>query len=147
MWIYSKDYWDGIQKIVIVPNEEAKAYLKVKTDALTADEARKFWDNAKIEVRPDLFESMNILVTPAVVGVYKTDKGDTIYQTLTNGTITENIIVSNFMQFLTYNGIIDPSEMSANKNFAQIQKNLEVEPVKKKETEIYNDTKKIEQGK
>ena len=147
MWIYSKDYWKDIQKIVIVPSEDAKARLKASTDALTADEARKFWDNAKIEVRPDLFSSMNIMVTPAVVGVYKTDKGETLYQTLSNGTITESIIIDSFIQFLTYNGIIDPSEMSANKNFAQIQKNLEVEPVKKKEDEIYKDTKKIEQGK
>ena len=147
MWVYSKDYWEGIQKIIVVPSESAKNLLKAKTDTLTSTEARKFWDNVKIEVRPDLFENMNILVTPAVVGVYKTDKNDTIYQTLTNGTITENIIISNFIQFLTYNGIIDPSEMSANKNFAQIQKNLEVEPVKKKETEIYDDTKKIKQGK
>ena len=90
---------------------------------------------------------MNIMVTPAVVGVYKTDKGETLYQTLSNGMISESIVVTNFTKFLTYNGIIDPSEMSANKNIGQIQKNLDIDPVKKKETEIFDDTKKIIQGK
>jgi|GEM_PF-4703004 hypothetical protein len=147
VWVFANDYWANVQKIVIVPNEEAKNRLKAKADSFNSKDVKKFWEQVKIEVRPDLFNSMNIMVTPAVVGVYKTDKGETLYQTLSNGMISESVVVTNFTKFLTYNEIIDPSEMSANKNIGQIQKNLEIDPVKKKETEIFDDTKKIIQGK
>lgn len=142
-WPFGNEYWKDIQKIIVVPNEKAKEFVLGKSKLLHSDEDRRFWDNIKIEVRPDLFNVMNVMVTPSVVGVYKTDKGETLHQTLSNGTINESSVVQGFVRFLTYNGIINPSEMSANKNFAQIQENLEVDKVNVKETEIYKDSDKI----
>jgi len=77
------------------------------------------WDNIKKIVKPKLFNVQNIRITPTVVIYYKTKEMEKpIYQKISIGSITPNSVREATISFLEYNGIIDPKERAAEKNWS-----------------------------
>lgn len=143
----SKDAWAEINKIVVVPNEGAKASIKKFLEGTHDSWVHAFWDKVEIKVDPKLFSKMNIMITPSVAALYKLEGGDQIFQTILTGELNEKRIASATIDFLKYNNIIDPKDFAAVYNNAQIQKNMKVNDVKLDESKIYKDTKRIENDK
>lgn len=79
----------------------------------------EFWKNAKITVRPDLYEQYKIKMTPSVVMFYEDKtKKQNIHQTISVGNMTADIVRKQMMNFLIYNDIFKPEELAAEANWS-----------------------------
>ncbi|MFL1706556.1 hypothetical protein ACHJH3_06070 [Campylobacter sp. MOP7] len=139
----SKDAWKNINVTVVVPNEGAKKSIESFASNIGDSWVKNFWKKTPIEVRPEMFERMNVMVTPSIVGVYKVNKKEKIYQTILTGETSEARIANAMISFLKYNNIVDPADFAAAFNSAQIQKNMGVKKIDTNNSMIYQDTKRL----
>jgi len=116
----------------------------------------KAWKEQKekghIVVKPQYFKKFKIDITPTTVVLYTKDKkkGDkaknVIWQKISTGHILTSNTLKNVVQFLIYNKIIDPAEMSSNKMNETLHKVVNTKP-EIKEDKIYEENKILVGGK
>ena len=141
----SKDIWKDINKMVVVPSESSKQFVEsqAKQASVSDSWAKAFWDNVEIKVEPEMYQKMNIMITPSIAALYKTDNDDNIFQTILTGNIGEEYFIKASTQFLVYNKIINPADMAAAYNQGSMQTNMLIKPADINESKIFNDTKKL----
>jgi len=104
-----------------------------------------------IIVKPEYFSKFNIKITPTTVALYSKDKkkgaknSDIIWQKISTAYINPLKVVRNTIEFLIYNKIIKPSELSAekinNSFYKGVNTNAEIN-----EDKIYKETNKMTVG-
>ena len=113
-----------MNKVLVFKKKETIDSMEAYIDSYFVKEQKRHtekngWDNIKKIVKPELFDTQNIFITPTIVIYYKTDDMEKpIYQKISVGNISPNSIRRTTISFLEYNGIIDPKEMAAEKNWA-----------------------------
>lgn len=102
-----------------------------------------FWKNATITVRPDLYRTHKIKMTPSVVMFYEDkSKKKNISQTINVGTLSGEGLRKQMMNFLIYNEIFDPKELAAEVNWASPSKRVQKSVPKANNNNIHKDYKK-----
>jgi len=113
------------------------------------------WNNMKLKgavvVKPKYFKKFNINISPTTVALYVKDKkkGDKykniIWQKISTGDISTYGVMKSAVQFLVYNKIIKPSELSNEKINSTLHKNEDIKP-EIDESKIYKETNLIKVG-
>lgn len=111
------------KKVLIFPSKEVLEEMNnYVVNYLHKDRKRQTefdaWNEMKKVIRPDLYEKHKIRVTPTVIAYYK-DKNmkKELYQTIKIGGADFNSLRDSTINFLQYNGIIEPKERSADRNW------------------------------
>ena len=105
-------------------------------------EVVEFWKNAKITVRPDLYDSYKIKMTPSIVMFYEDKaKKNNIFQTVSVGTLSANNLRKQMINFLLYNDIFEPKELAAEANWSSPSKRVSKEIPAPDDKNIYEDYK------
>jgi len=117
-------------------NSNRKAYKEMKEKGLFV-------------VKPKYFKRFNIETTPSAVTTYMKDpkKGENgknfIWQRTVTGSIQPASVIKGGVQFLIYNKIVEPKELSTNESIRDIQKDIELDKVKTNEKDIYKSTQQL----
>jgi hypothetical protein len=135
--------WKDLNMVFVVPSKEIKSLILKKIERTNDREVQAFWKKATWKISPEAFTNFDISVTPSVIATYKTDKEKIIWQNVYSGSTNVNSVRMGLIQFLVYNNIIKPVEMSASINNASVQKNMQVEKPVFNETGIYEDSNTI----
>jgi len=102
-------------------------------------------------VKPNYFKKFNIKISPTTVALYTKDKKegaktkDVIWQKISTAYINPLKVARNTIEFLIYNKIIKPSEMSANKINNSFYKGVDIK-ADINESKIYKNTNKMTIG-
>lgn len=96
-----------------------------------------------VVVRPDLFKRFNVQISPTIVTTYKKQDKDVIWQKVSTGHISPALITSAAVQFLIYNKIVEPKELS-NKNLLKGYDDRSLKTDTLKEDKIFKETPILE---
>jgi hypothetical protein len=141
---WNKSFLKDIDKVFIFDSEKSRDIFLAEAEEEATRKGDKdileFWKTAKVTVRPDLYKTYQIQMTPSTVVFYedKTKKVN-INQTIVSGTLSSEAIRKQLTNFLTYNSIIDPKEYSADTNWESPEMNYNTSIPKPNDTEIYKD--------
>jgi hypothetical protein len=141
---YATTPWNKINTVFIVPSQEIKNLILKKIERTYDPEVTKYWKGVTWKISPEAFTNFDIAVTPSIVATYKTEKGKVIWQNIYSGSTDVNSVRTGLIQFLVYNNIVKPVEMSASINAATVQRNMQVEKPVINESKIYEDSNSIE---
>lgn len=125
------DYKDLNWYMVFKTKESLDRYenkIKLLTSKTNIESFKKFKEEGFVVVKPKYFEKFNVDFTPTTVVVYKKDKAknqkknDVIWAKVAIGKSGPKSITESINQFLVYNKIIDPKEMSAGATIKKFHK-------------------------
>ncbi|BFU77290.1 hypothetical protein ALC152_05050 [Arcobacter sp. 15-2] len=139
---WNKSFLKDIGKVFVFQSEaERKEFFKEIQKYVQRGEKElyKFWKDAKVSVRPDLYEKYNVRMTPSTVMFYYPKNKDKtgINQLVLSGSLGSDDLRRQMMHFLTYNEIVDEGSMGADKNWASPSGDAKVP--KANESKIYKD--------
>jgi len=75
------------------------------------DELRVSYEAAEKRVMPDMFKKYDIKLTPTVMAIYE-DKNEVKKSIIAKGEISKETIITSYIQFLIYNNIIEPKQIT-----------------------------------
>jgi hypothetical protein len=141
---YDTTPWNKLNTLIVVPSLELKNYILQKVKATQSTSAIKYWSNVSWKISPEAFTKFDISITPSVVATYKTKDNKVIWQNIYSGGANVYSVRTSLLQFLVYNDIVKPVEMSASINAAGVQKNMETNKPIIDEEGIYKDINQLE---
>jgi len=120
---YDKTFLSDLPFVIVFPSKksekEFKSYVYQEIKQKGDKQTEAFIKNAKFSVRPDLYKTYNIRVTPSILAFYKDPKSDKkISQIVSTGKSNIRAIRTGLIDFLTYNGIISEKDLAADKSWA-----------------------------
>lgn len=124
---YDKTWIKEFNYVLVYPSEESKKYVEtMMREKLGKKEGEvalaKFFKTIKSAVRPDLYKQYDVKLTPSVVLFYENKKTNKkIWQIIQTGQTTASTIRRNSINFLTYNGIVNEQDMSADLNWGSVE--------------------------
>lgn len=130
---WSRTFLNDLDKVFVFESNEDRDYFlniiyKYYGDEKGEKSLTSFWDSAKVVVRPDLYKTYNIKMSPSAVLLYESeDKKKNISQTISVGSLAADTIRRQAINFLTYNEIFTPKEMAAETNWASPSKDIQKE--------------------
>lgn len=142
---WDKSYLKDLQKVFIFESEKNRDLFLETMSKKAVKEGEKtisaFWRQAKTVVKPELFESYKVKMTPSVVVFYEDKKlGKNISQTVLSGSLSSDELRTQIVNFLTYNEIIEAKEFSSDKNWREgSKKDNQVALPKASGKEIYEE--------
>jgi len=122
----NKRFLKDMNKIFVLPSEKVRRQMdQYIVKELYEKQGKKgiytAWKEAKIVVRPDLYNKYNIRITPTVVAFYKKEKMEKgLTQIISIGGMDLNSMRIRTIDFLEYNGIVESKERAADKNWNQL---------------------------
>lgn len=141
---WNSSYLKNIDKVFIFDSklnaDKFLQYVKHKTDKSGDKQTAEFWKTAKILIKPEMYKQYNVVMTPSVVMYYEDKKTKkNISQLIVSGTLSSDYIRSQATNFLTYNGIVDEKEYSADKNWESPEIGYEMKKPEIKNDKIFED--------
>jgi len=124
----SRGYMKDMNKALIFSSKESYNRMeRYANNVLKNDKTKQSlyngWSKIKKSIRPNLFKTYNIVMTPAAVAYIKTkEMKKPLFQTISVGNITRNKIRENTIEFLKYSGILKGADFSADKNWNSLEK-------------------------
>ena len=121
---YPGTFVEDLSTVIVFPSKKAeskfKLYAQTNLTKKKNPQAFRFISGAKFSVRPDLFKKYNVRLTPSISAFYSTgEEGkEKLAQVISIGKNSVTAIRRSLMNFLTYNGIINEKELSADKSWA-----------------------------
>lgn len=125
-----------------------KNFIKTRTTNTNIQGFENIFKSGHVVVKPEYFKKFNISITPSVVITYLKDKKkgekdkNFIWQKTMSGDIDPSGVIKSTYQFLVYNKIIKPEELSNDKSIIDIHKGVNLKP-KVDESKIYKSTNSI----
>jgi len=119
---YDKTFMKQMTRVIVFPSDKSlrkiTQYVNHELKSKGYKQAVDFFNSTKKVVRPDLYKTYNIRMTPSTVIFYEDKKNKKkISQTIVAGKVSVSKIRKGTMNFLKYNEIVSAEEMSADKNW------------------------------
>lgn len=136
---WNTSFLKDINSVFIFESDKARDEFLKDVQSLSS-EVVAFWKTAKVTVRPDLYKTYNIKMTPSTVIFYEDkEKKINISETITSGTLSSATIRKQMINFLTYNEIIEEKELAAETNWESPETGVKTPTPKPNSDNIYKE--------
>lgn len=136
---WNTSFLKDINSVFIFESDKARDEFLKDVQSLSS-EVVEFWKTAKVTVRPDLYKTYNIKMTPSTVIFYEDkEKKINISETITSGTLSSATIRKQMINFLTYNEIIEEKELAAETNWESPETGVKTPTPKPNSDNIYKE--------
>ena len=138
--------WNMLNTIIVVQSKEIKDLILKKVSSSNIKSSQEYWSKVSWKISPEAFSKFDISITPSVVATYKTKENKIVWQNIYSGGASVDEVRDALVNFMVYNDIVKPVEMSASINAAGVQKNMDTNAPVINENNIYPDTNILTRG-